>query len=169
MIRGSFNSAARGRRVDYRIALPRGNPADPVPVVLVLHGKGASASSVMSHDYLGADLVLADLVSGGMPGVAVAAVDGGDSYWHPRDSGEDSGAMVMDEFLPLLSEHPRLSTERIGITGWSMGGYGALRLAGLLGPERVPAVGAMSPALWVDYADSAPGRSTTPTTSPSTP
>ena len=34
-----------------------------------------------------------------------------------------------------------------------MGGYGALRLGGLLGPERVSAVVACSPALWADPDD----------------
>ena len=33
-----------------------------------------------------------------------------------------------------------------------MGGYAALRLAGLLGPSRVAAVVAVSPALWTDPA-----------------
>ncbi|MDF9714656.1 hypothetical protein INN71_00215 [Nocardioides sp. ChNu-153] len=41
--------------------------------------------------------------------------------------------------------------------GWSMGGFGALHLAGLLGPERVRAVAVMSPALWHDHRDTAPG------------
>lgn len=38
-----------------------------------------------------------------------------------------------------------------------MGGYGALSLAGRLGPDRVAAVAAMSPALWHDFDDTAPG------------
>ena len=34
-----------------------------------------------------------------------------------------------------------------------MGGYGALRLGALLGPERVAAVAAVSPAMWQDPDD----------------
>ena len=64
--------------------------------------------------------------------------------------------MITDEFLPLLAERG-LATERIGLYGFSMGGYGALRLAGLLGPDRVAAVVAVSAALFVSAADSAPG------------
>ena len=60
--------------------------------------------------------------------------------------------MVVDEFLPLLADHG-LRTDRIGLLGWSMGGYGALRLAGELGPDRVAAVVAASPALWSDADD----------------
>ncbi|MBL1592302.1 alpha/beta hydrolase, partial [Klebsiella pneumoniae] len=43
-----------------------------------------------------------------------------------------------------------LSTERFGLFGWSMGGYGALRLASLVGAPRVAAVAVSSPALWAD-------------------
>jgi enterochelin esterase-like enzyme len=49
-----------------------------------------------------------------------------------------------------------LSTDRIGLLGWSMGGYGALRLGALLGPERVGAVVAVSPAVWRDPDDASP-------------
>ena len=39
--------------------------------------------------------------------------------------------MVLHEFLPLLDAARGLDvTDRIGLLGWSMGGYGALRLAG---------------------------------------
>ena len=60
--------------------------------------------------------------------------------------------MVVDELLPLIAEQG-LDVSRIGLLGWSMGGYGALRLAGLLGPDRVGAVVASSPALWQDGGD----------------
>jgi enterochelin esterase-like enzyme len=91
-------------------------------------------------------------MAAGVAPFAIAAVDGGTSYWHPRPSGEDAGAMVVEEFLPLLEERG-LPTARIGLMGWSMGGYGALRLGGLLGPDRVAAVVATSPALWTDPGD----------------
>ena len=63
--------------------------------------------------------------------------------------------MVVDEFLPLLAERGLRATpdDRIGLLGWSMGGYGALLLGGLLGPSRVAAVCAVSPAMWSDPAD----------------
>ena len=38
-------------------------------------------------------------------GVALAAVDGGERYWHPRRGGEDTGAMVVEDLLPVLREH----------------------------------------------------------------
>ena len=53
--------------------------------------------------------------------------------------------MLTDEFVPLLADHG-LVTTAIGLYGFSMGGYGALRLAGILGPARVAAVVAVSAA-----------------------
>ncbi|GAA1830139.1 alpha/beta hydrolase-fold protein [Microlunatus capsulatus] len=64
--------------------------------------------------------------------------------------------MVTEEFLPLLTAHG-LRTQRIGLYGYSMGGYGALRLAGQLGPARVAAVATASAALWDRAADTATG------------
>ena len=63
--------------------------------------------------------------------------------------------MVINELLPLL--HRRgVATDRIGLLGWSMGGYGALRLGGLLGPKRVAAICAVSAAIWSDPEAASP-------------
>jgi S-formylglutathione hydrolase FrmB len=86
---------------------------------------------------------------------AVASVDGGSSsYWHPRTDGSDASAMVVDELVPLVRDRFGLSTA-LGLYGWSMGGYGALRLA--LRAQGINAVAATSPALFASYADAAPG------------
>ena len=55
--------------------------------------------------------------------------------------------MVLDELLPLLAGRG-VRTDRIGLMGLSMGGYGALRLGGILGARRCAVVVAESPALW---------------------
>ena len=68
----------------------------------------------------------------------MATVDGGTTYWHPRPTGEDAGAMVLDELLPRLQEQG-LRTDRLAFQGWSMGGYGTLRLGGA--PRRVAGPG----------------------------
>jgi len=119
--------------------------------VVCLHGRFADHTSLFGN-HIGLDRFLA---ADPQP-YAIAAVDGGDTYWHPRASGEDAGAMVVEEFLPLLAGHG-LRTDRIGLYGYSMGGFGALCLAGLLGPSRVAAVVAVSAALWIRAADTAPG------------
>lgn len=155
-IRGTFASEARlGARCGWAIALPPGEAQD-LPVVVVLHGRRNDHASAFSREYLALDRFLASVVRRGAEPFALASVDGGETYWHPRESGEDAGAMVVDEFLPLLSSHG-LDVRRVGFMGWSMGGYGALRLAGLLGRDRVAGVVAESPALWREYDDTAPG------------
>ncbi len=152
--RGSFVSQRR-RGVDtgWTIIRPPGNDAT-LPVVVALHGLHQDSASLVSATF-GVDRYLAAAVGSGTPPFAIAAVDGGTSYWHPRSDGDEPGAMVVDEFLPLLADHG-LDVSRIGLLGWSMGGYGALRLAGELGPERVAAVVATSPAMWQHPGDASP-------------
>lgn len=158
-VSGSFVSQARGgRRTGWTIALPPGvrTAAGSLPVAVVLHGRGNSHASAFGPKYLGLDRFLSAAVREGATPFAMASVDGGDSYWHARANGDDAGAMVVDEFFPLLADHG-LDVSRVAFFGWSMGGYGALRLAGRLGRDRVVAATAMSPALWHRFADSSPG------------
>jgi len=160
LVSGSFVSRARlGRRVGWGVAYPPGAPRSAsLPVVVVLHGRGGDHTSAFGHN-LGLDRFLAQATSRGVPPFAVAAVDGGDTYWHARGSGEDAAAMVVDELLPLLAGQGLRArrSDRVGLLGWSMGGYGALAIAGALGADRVAAVVAESPALWTSYDDTAPG------------
>lgn len=150
---GSFVSAARGGvQTNWAIARPPGQTAALHPVI-ALHGKGADAAQVMAG---GVEQALAEAVAAGLPPFAVVAVDGGGSYWHRRASGEDSGAMVLGELIPML-DTMGLDTSRVGFLGWSMGGYGALLLGARLGPERTAAICAVSPALWTSARASAPG------------
>jgi enterochelin esterase-like enzyme len=162
---GRLESAYRkGIPSAWTIVWPPGVfPAQPVlpaggrvPVVVALHGKGGSDSVL--HD-LGLDVALEAAVNAGMPPFALAAIEGGDTYWHPRKDGTDTGRMVMEEFLPRLAETGLAAgpTYRVALMGWSMGGYGALRIAEQLGPDRVRAVSVASPALWLRAGDSAPG------------
>lgn len=146
---GSFVSRARlGAECGWTIARPPGVRGE-LPVVVVLHGRRNDHADAFRHSYLALGAYLADVVGRGTAPFALASVDGGDTYWHARDSGEDAGAMVVEEFLPLL-RRKGLDTSRFGLLGWSMGGFGALHLAMQLGPDRVAAVGAMSPALFAD-------------------
>ena len=150
VVSGSFVSRHRlGTETGWSVIYP-GAAAEPLPVMVCLHGLGGDHTTAISE--LGLDRFLPAAVAAGVRPFAIATVDGGTTYWHPRPSGEDAGAMVLDELLPRLAGQS-LRTERLAFQGWSMGGYGALRLAGLLGAPRVRAVAALSAALWTDPAD----------------
>jgi enterochelin esterase-like enzyme len=163
--RGTFTSRARaGIATNWVIAYPPG--ADPdrprtpsgdrLPVCVVLHGKGDDAEDMVN---LGYPNFLAAAVRAGLPPFALASVDGGTRYWHARKDGEDTGAMVLTEWIPRIAAAGLAATrsDRIAFLGWSMGGYGSLLLASQLGPARVAAIAAESPALWVAAGNRALG------------
>jgi enterochelin esterase-like enzyme len=151
---GSFVSERRGGvETGYRVITPIG-AADGLPVVVALHGRGSDSRTLVGPHFRIERFLEAHVLAGGPP-FAIGTVDGGTSYWHERPSGEDAGAMVLEEFLPMLAARGLRATraDRVGLLGWSMGGYGALRLGGLLGADRVAAVCAVSPAMWSDPDD----------------
>lgn len=149
---GSFVSRARvGATCAWRVSYPPGSAVgDELPVVVVLHGYDGDHTT--GFDKIGLDRFQAEL---GSP-FAIAAVDGGNGYWHARKSGDDSGTMITDEFIPLLADQG-LDTSRLGLLGWSMGGYGALLLGARMGPDAVAGTAAESPAMWADGAHSPEG------------
>jgi enterochelin esterase-like enzyme len=147
---GAFVSQRRGGvRTGWTLLYPPGHesrrPWAGLPVLVALHGRGADHA--YPHRTLHLDRVLARTVAAGTRPFAIASVDGGDhDYWHPRRNTDPAG-MVIDEFLPLLA-HRGLDTRRVGFLGWSMGGYGALYLAGVLGRRRCAVAVAASAAIW---------------------
>ena len=152
-ISGSFISAARGGKLtNWIIALPPGQTT-PLRPLIALHAVRGNANQAMD---LGVEDGLARLVKAGRSPFAVVAVDGGDSYWHRRANGEDSGAMVLNELIPMLATKG-LDTSRVAFIGWSMGGYGALLLGSRLGPQRTAGICAVSPALYQSFTGSTRG------------
>jgi enterochelin esterase-like enzyme len=151
---GSVRSAARGGvETTWAIARPAGSAQSLRPVI-ALHGRNGNASGVMD---LGVDNALAQAMKVGWPPFAVVSVDGGaNDYWHRRAWGADSGAMVLNELLPMLADQG-FDVSRVAFLGWSMGGYGVLRLGAILGPDRTAAICAVSPALWTSYSNVEPG------------
>lgn len=147
-VSGAFRSSRRGGvRVGWTVAYPPGHgTSSRLPVVVFLHGRGGDHSAAFGGS-LHLDRFLAHAVAHGTPPFAIAAPDGGDhEYWHPR-RGTDPAGMVVHEFIPMLGARG-LDVRRIGLMGNSMGGYGALYLASVLGARRVAAVVAESPAVW---------------------
>ncbi len=148
VIAASFFSAHRRRTVGYTLAYPPNVAAGTkLPVCLVLHGFGADHRA--PFDAIGYHRLLAAAVLDGVPPFVLASADGGQAYWHPRADGDDPLGMLFTDFPVVLAQHG-LPTDRFGVLGWSMGGYGAL-LAATEYPERVVAVAANAPALWSSF------------------
>jgi predicted esterase len=140
---GAFESRFRQAHVGWGVAVPKGVPMDSLPVLVFLHGLGGDHRVPFDYLHLDRDLqVWAD--AGGKP-FAVATVDGGEDWWKPLPGGTDAGRMVVDEFVPLLRDRG-LDVDTLALGGASMGGYGALRLAGG-GRLRPRSVSVIAPAL----------------------
>lgn len=149
--RGTFVSRARlGAPTRWALVRPP-DVTGPLPLVVALHAFGHDVDTLLGPGF-GLPQHLAAAVAAGVPPFQVAMADGGTTYWHEQPDGEDAGAMVVDELLPLLAQRD-VPTQRLGMIGWSMGGFGVLHLAGLLGSDRVPAAVATSAAIWTDGDD----------------
>lgn len=154
---GSFVSAFRpGVASHWSLAAPDMPPgAHPgLPIALFLHGLHGS-HSVLLDDLAAHEALQRHLDAGGAP-LALAAVDGGDTWWHRRADGSDTQSMLVQEFVPFLGGQG-YDLGRIGLFGLSMGGFGSLLLASQGRLPGVRAVAAMSPAVWEAYEASMEG------------
>ncbi|MCU1681223.1 MAG: alpha/beta hydrolase [Amycolatopsis sp.] len=141
-------SAARRREIDFITFLPP-NPAPGLPMSLLLHGLHSSARYAAPTGLV--DRLATDVAAGAVPAFGFVAVDGGDSYWHENQPGDDPMTM-------LLEEVPRwLAARGLGgdgglpfaATGISMGGFGALLYTRRRVERHQPtsAVATLAPAL----------------------
>lgn len=150
VITGTFDSKAMGRPTKWAVARPTG-VTGTLPVVLVAHALNTDETSIFGKA-LNMQGVLQEYVDGGGTPYAIASAAVGRNYFHPRTDGTDGAAMLLDEFLPMLAADKALNlrTDRFGLFGWSMGGYGALRLGSIVGAPRIAAIAVSSPAMWAD-------------------
>jgi pimeloyl-ACP methyl ester carboxylesterase len=149
---GQFVSAYRPDvTTHWSLAAPHqqdGTQLPLVPVAVFLHGLGSSHRFLL--DGLAAHEVLQRHVDGGGTPFAIAAVDGGDTWWHARRDGSDTQSMLVREFVPFLGAQG-FDLGQIGLFGLSMGGFGALLLASQARLPGIRAVAAISPAVWSSY------------------
>jgi pimeloyl-ACP methyl ester carboxylesterase len=129
-------STAMGRDVRYGVSSPSGAPD---AVLICLHGRGGS------HRDPFVDIGIHQFVAAAGLRWKVAAVDGGESFWHARSDGTDAGRLVVDELLPLVN--PRDDLRPQFVIGWSMGAYGAL-LLGEQHPDVFAGAAASGPSIW---------------------
>ncbi len=152
------------RSVRYCAFLPPGFDQDKTkhyPVLYYLHGLGDNEQSLLN---LGGWDVVSELRSKGKVGdFVILAPSGGRTFYLNSEDGklryED---FFLKEFMPQMEKKYRAVGTRAtrGITGVSMGGYGALR-TGFKYPDHFAAVSAQMPALIPslpqDMNSSAPG------------
>ena len=151
-VSGTFYSAARRTAVGYTMGYPPGHgPGERLPLVIALHGFGGTHRDALSG-LSPAQAVALRFAGHPLPPLALVTVDGGGGYWNPHP-GDDPQAMLAGELIPLC-QRKGLGTGRkgIGVTGISMGGYGAILLAEKY-PDLIGAVAAISPAIWTSYAE----------------
>jgi S-formylglutathione hydrolase FrmB len=148
----AFPSALLHSSVRYCVYLPASYSSAEAktrkyPVLYLLHGLGGSEQA-MALD--GEWSTLQDLRRENKVGdFLVVAPDGWDTFYiNSRDGKTPYGDFFLREFLPFVERTYRVRTERAahGITGFSMGGYGALRMA-FGHPELFGSVSAHSGAL----------------------
>ncbi len=140
-----MRSGARNKTVNLVIIAPDGVSRVGMPVCVALHGRGADARTFLD---LGMQKALNQVVAAGLPGFAVAAVDG-DNYWVDVGKGDDPQRMLSDELPGWLAQ--RQLRPPSAIFGISMGGFGALRYA--RGHKEMKAVAVASAALFVSWPD----------------
>jgi putative tributyrin esterase len=148
----AFRSALLHSSVRYCVYLPASySTADAktrkYPVLYLLHGLGGSEQTAALDGEWNS---LQDLRRQNKVGeFLVVAPDGWDTFYiNSQDGKTPYSDFFVREFVPYIEHAYRTRTERFarGITGFSMGGYGALRMA-FAHPELFGSVSAHSGAL----------------------
>jgi Putative esterase len=149
----TMSSKALGRAVEYGVAWPPGHKLPGaggrgLPLCFCLPGRGRGPREMLQGNLRLGDFAAEPIVAGTTLPFALVSVNGGDTYWHRRASGEDAMAMLLNEFVPFAErKYGVRAGGRKAIMGWSMGGYAELR------PAEFCGVCVASAALWRSYAD----------------
>ncbi len=140
-----FQSALLGRDVDYRVLLPPGyglvtSRSTRYPVLYLLHGWGGDYNSWLTHSSLARYAAEHRLI--------VVTPDGGKGWYTDAPGGEPYESHLLRELVPDVDGRFRTIDDRRGrgVAGYSMGGYGALKLA-FRHPELFAFAGSTSGAL----------------------
>jgi S-formylglutathione hydrolase FrmB len=146
----SLQSTILHRGVHYCVMLPSGYEKEAgkkYPVLYFLHGLGENEQTLLRSGGWG---LIEDLQQQHKVGdFLMVAPEGWDSFFINSADGHDRYSdFFLYEFLPFIERHYRVARDRKarGVTGFSMGGYGALRSA-FAHPELFGSVSAQSAAL----------------------
>jgi S-formylglutathione hydrolase FrmB len=128
----SFYSSILGRDIPYGLYLPPSydQSDQDYPVIFFLHGANENERRWSTRGRT--DLLLDEMISDGAIGEFIVALPFGENSFYTNSvSGERWEDMVIEEFIPMIERDSRAIGTRKGraISGVSMGGYGALKLA----------------------------------------
>jgi S-formylglutathione hydrolase FrmB len=148
-----INSQILHRDVRYCVMLPTNYQTDTktkYPILYFLHGLGENEQTLLQSGGWG---LIEDLRRDHkIGGFLMVAPEGRGSFFINSADGRDRyNDFFLTEFLPFIETHYRVIRERKsrGVTGLSMGGYGALRFA-FAHSELFGSVSAQSPALMTE-------------------
>lgn len=149
----ALNSRILHRQVHYCVMLPpsyQTETSKKYPALYFLHGLGENEQTLLRSGGWG---LIEDLRQQHKVGdfLMIAPEGQGSFFINSADGRDRYSDFLLNEFIPYLEAHYRIIRDRKGrgVTGLSMGGYGALRLA-FAHPEIVSSVSAQSPALIIE-------------------
>lgn len=138
-------SALLGRTIPYRVVLPPGyglftSRGTRYPVLYLLHGWGGDYDSWLTRSSLARYAAEHRLI--------VVTPEGGRGWYTDGAAGERHESHLLQEVIPDVDRRFRTVAHRRGrgVAGYSMGGYGALKL-GFRHPELFVFAGSTSGAL----------------------
>jgi enterochelin esterase family protein len=158
----TFQSDTLDREWIYTIYLPPDYDSSEraYPVYYLLHGLGGNHASWVRAG--NANTVADTLIeSGEVPPAILVWPDGAvRSMWLDSDPETGFGAIetaLLEDLIPHIDQEYRTIATRNArmISGFSMGGYGALRMA-FRNPEMFGAVSGLSPAMWRTFPQGPP-------------
>jgi len=152
----TFASKVLNREIRYGLYLPPSYASSTkrYPVLYFLHGLNENEMRWSTRGLT--DLKLDKLVADGKIGEFIVVVPFGATsfYTNTRSGAQPWEDMIVNEFIPAFESANRVNATRAtrGISGISMGGYGALKIA-MKHPDLFGSVSAHSAVLLADLAD----------------
>jgi S-formylglutathione hydrolase FrmB len=152
----TFQSKLLGRELRYGVYVPpsyNSSPAKKYPILYFLHGLFEDETRWSSRGQT--DQIMDRMIADGKIGEFIVAVPSGGTsfYTNLRDGSEKWEDVIVSEFVPMIESTYRVNASRMtrGISGTSMGGYGALKLA-MKHPELFGSASAHSAILLEDLS-----------------
>lgn len=152
----TFPSKLLGKELKYGVYVPASyanSPTKKYPVLYFLHGLFEDETRWSTRGQT--DQIMDRMISEGKLGEFIVAIPsaGTSFYTNTRDGSEKWEDVIMTEFIPMIESSYRVNATRTqrGISGTSMGGYGALKLA-MKHPDMFGSASAHSAVLLQDLS-----------------